>query len=144
MRGLGKDDRVHVLACATRCDTIVRGEVATTELAIRAEGAPRARRADGHVAAPGSPSTRRTKAIGGDGADKGRIIYLGDGIASTGELDAQRLAGEVRRAIGGTRVTTVALGGETDDVFMGALSREDHAELVPRRVGDRLGARDRA
>lgn len=122
--GLGKGDTVHVLACATRCSTIIKGEPADADLAARVQSRlsklePMGSSRLGFAFA----EAQKTVAAAGD---KARIIYLGDGVASTGELDARRLASDIRQAIGDVRVTSVALGGETDDVFLGALGR-DHA-----------------
>ncbi|MCC6624157.1 MAG: FecR domain-containing protein [Deltaproteobacteria bacterium] len=123
VRGLGKDDRVQVLACATRCQAIIKGESASAELADRIR-TRLARLEPMGTSRLGHAFSQARDALGAAATDgRGRIVYLGDGVASTGELDAFRLASEVRAAVGDLRVTAVALGGETDDVFLSALTR---------------------
>src|SRR5690606_34293563 len=51
-----------------------------------------------------------------------RILYIGDGIQSVGELDGARAAERARRAAPDTRVTAISLGGETDPVALATLT----------------------
>ncbi|MCB9788416.1 MAG: FecR domain-containing protein [Deltaproteobacteria bacterium] len=142
VRALGPRSRVQVLACGTSCEPL--GEAmrpATAQLAdtlaadIRALEAFGSTRLDEALAAAG-----RALSAGGGESARGRVVYLGDGIASVGELDPAHLAGLAREALGGARLTTVGLGGEVDDVVMRALARACGGAFVPMRPGDSLAA----
>ncbi|MFO0744586.1 MAG: FecR domain-containing protein [Myxococcota bacterium] len=125
VKGLDSDDHVTVLACSTRCSTLAKRESASSELAERiqdrlAKIEPLGTSRLG-MAFQAAAHALRDAGVA-DGA--GRIIYMGDGINSTGELDASHLASEVRAAVGDVRITSVGLGGEVDDVLLGALGKD--------------------
>ncbi len=121
---LSPDDSVQVLACATTCRPLGAFAQATPDLAttvrdrlarLETIGSTRlsAAFADANAAfaRKGSPAERR------------RIVYLGDGIQSVGELDGPRVVASLRNTIGDTRVTSISLGGETDPVVLTNLAK---------------------
>src|SRR5690606_5442101 len=65
---------------------------------------------------------RAAAARAGAVADRVRIVYLGDGIATVGELDPGRLASAAGAAVDGARLTTVSLGGEVDQAALQRLA----------------------
>jgi hypothetical protein len=141
VRGLGAESRVQVLACATGCDALGGGlQAATPELAdalardiaeLEALGATRLAEA---MAAAG-----RALRAGGGPVTRGRVLYLGDGIASLGELDPSHLAARTREGLGSARLTAVSLGGEVDDVALRAMTRATDGAFIPMRPGDSVG-----
>ncbi|MEZ4269800.1 MAG: VIT domain-containing protein, partial [Myxococcota bacterium] len=142
VRGLGEESRVQVLACGTSCAALGEGfRAATPELAdalageiseLEALGSTRLEEA---VAAAG-----RALRAGGGPVTRGRVLYLGDGIASLGELDPSHLAARTREALGAARLTAVSLGGEVDDVVLRAMTRATDGAFIPMRPGDSVGA----
>lgn len=120
---LGQDDRAQVLACATTCRPLGGFELVGAErghelseriAAIEPLGSTRLVAAFGEaarlLAERGVPETRR------------RIIYIGDGIQSVGELDGRRVGDTIRALTGETRITVISLGGETDPVALTAMA----------------------
>ena len=123
--GLDDDDRVQVLACATTCRSLGGLEKASESLgkdlsarlaSLEPLGATRLTAAFEAAA----------KALNGTPAERRRIVYLGDGVQTVGELDPARIVEAVRGVIGDARITSVGLGGETDGAVLGGLAR-DHA-----------------
>ena len=130
-RELSPKSRVHVLACADRCQSIGPGfraasATAATDLQQRIEqlqplGATRLLHA----------LDRAGRTLPSENGDRGaRIIYLGDGTPSVGELDPARLAGAVPGAVRGARLTTVSLGGTSDELTLGALAQAGRGSHV--------------
>lgn len=123
--GLGEDDRVQVLACATTCrsfgaldqasDALGR-DLAARLASVEPLGATRL----------GAAFEAARRALDGSAPERRRIVYLGDGVPSVGELDPARVVESIRGLIGDTRVTTVALGGETERAVLAGLG-EGHA-----------------
>lgn len=120
---LGPEDRAQVLACATSCRPLGGFELVTAERgkelserigALEPLGSTRLvaafREATGLLSERGVPEARR------------RILYIGDGVQSVGELDGRRVGDLVRELTGETRVTVVSLGGETDPVALAAMA----------------------
>lgn len=120
---LGSEDRAQVLACATTCRPLggfdlvsaERGKELSERLTkVDPLGSTRLvaafREASALLAERGTPETRR------------RIIYIGDGVQSVGELDGRRVGETIRELTGETRVTVVSLGGETDPVALTAMA----------------------
>ncbi|MDI7269900.1 MAG: hypothetical protein QME96_18065, partial [Myxococcota bacterium] len=74
-----------------------------------------------------------------DASDReARIVYIGDGVASVGEIDAGRPAQDVASTLAGldARVTTVGVGTETDELVLAELARRgggSHLAFAPGR-----------
>lgn len=120
---LGPEDRAQVLACATNCRPLGGFDLVTAErgkelseriTALEPLGSTRLllafREANDLLGGRGIPQARR------------RILYIGDGVQSVGELDGRRVGDRIRELTGETRVTVVSLGGETDPVALAAMA----------------------
>ena len=127
---LDRHSRVHVLACATRCQAVgpgfrhaspaVGADLAKRLTAIEALGATRL----GHAFERASAALRAARPTQ-------RVIYIGDGVPSVGELEPAAIAKQVERTLEGVRLTTVSLGGEVDDVMLRAVARAGRGAYVP-------------
>lgn len=120
---LSPNDHVQVLACATTCRPLGGFEPASAEAGrdhherisrLEALGSTRlaaaVKAADELLERRGKPAAQR------------RIIYVGDGIQTVGELAGDRAGKEAADAAHGTRVTAVAVGGETDPAALAAMT----------------------
>jgi TonB family protein len=67
-----------------------------------------------------------------DASRRRRVIYVGDGIPSVGELETGRLVGVVRRHLEPlrARLTTVGVGSDVDGVLLAALARSGSGSYV--------------
>lgn len=149
-RGLGETSRVTTLACATRC-VPVGPRLAPASATLADELVDRLSRREplgttrlAHALA----EARRVAHAAGARPDRLRIIYLGDGVTTVGELDTARLQAAARDALGEARLTTVGLGGEVDTAALTRLARAGggaHVDLAAlggvRRAANRVLAR---
>ena len=141
-RELDGQSRVHVLGCADRCTELGAGfrnasaEVATDLERQIASVKPVGGTRLGHAFDRAAAVLRAA----GVSADRARIVYLGDGVATVGELDATRLAASARRALGDARLTTVSLGGEVDEVALRALAAASGGAYIAHGAGVTLRA----
>ncbi|MEI8259646.1 MAG: hypothetical protein WCJ30_28605, partial [Deltaproteobacteria bacterium] len=98
----------------------------------------------GEQAAGGSDLVAQVRAAGaivGHSADRdGRIVYLGDGVATVGYRRTDLLTAEVTEAMppGRTTLTTVALGHDADAATLGAMARAAGGVAVPYSPGESL------
>jgi hypothetical protein len=122
-------DRVQVLACATTCRSFGPFETASESLArdlaarlgtVEPLGSSRLVAAFGEAA----------KVLGDTQPERRRVIYLGDGVQTVGELDPARVVEAAREALGETRVTAVALGGETDTTMLAGLAKTHAGSFI--------------
>ncbi|MFH2006790.1 MAG: FecR domain-containing protein [bacterium] len=135
-RELDAKSQVHVLACAAQCRTL----------------GPGFRAANGRVAdellrsiATLEPlgSTRLTHALQraaqvlaqGPATAQGRVIYLGDGVPTVGEIEPARLSAGAKLALGNARLTTVSLGGQVDEVVLRGLAQAGGGSYVRHGAG---------
>ncbi len=123
--GLDDEDRVQVLACATTCRSLGGMEKASESLA-RDLGARLATLEPLGATRLSAAFEAAAKALGDTPAERRRIVYLGDGVQTVGELDPARIVEGVRAVVGDMRITSVGLGGETDGALLGGLAK-DHA-----------------
>ena len=67
------------------------------------------------------------------GAEQPAVIYIGDGLATSGEIGGQRLLATLRRSLATSRARlfTVAVGGEANYGFLDALAHQRRAEGRP-------------
>ncbi|MBU1239694.1 VWA domain-containing protein, partial [Myxococcota bacterium] len=122
---LGNKSRVAVMTCASTCkvqgtpfihpDKSTAKTLRDTILAQRSLGSTRLSHMMEQAAA-----VLKKHGITGKNA---RIIYMGDGVPTVGELDAVRLATKAGDVLRGVRLTTVGLGGTVDEVTMRAMAR---------------------
>jgi hypothetical protein len=140
-RELGDESQVHLLACSDQCRALGPGfrpaSKATAEalrrsvLGLEPLGSTRL------VYAFEQAAALLAKA---PGSGRGRVIYLGDGVPTVGELDPGRLVQRARLALGDARLTTVALGGHVDDVVLRGLARAGRGAYVAHGAGVSLRA----
>jgi Ca-activated chloride channel family protein len=66
------------------------------------------------------------------GLEQPAIVYIGDGIATSGEIDGQALAERLRRTLAGSRARlfTVAVGREVDEALLTKLARAGGGESL--------------
>jgi ferric-dicitrate binding protein FerR (iron transport regulator) len=121
---LGNAHRVHLVACGTRCREIGPG-FQPAGVGWAEEMGTRL----GTLEPLGSTSLTRTwEEVAGVlrahhvDPRTARIVYLGDGLPSMGELDAGRIAAAASRSLGEARLTSVSLGGTVDQAVLEALA----------------------
>ena len=127
-------DRVRVLACRASCDAVGPWEQASPSAARRLAKALARWKAEGATDL-GEAARRAGQVLGGRGAATGRlarVIYLGDGVPSVGELEAGRLAALVRRHLGPhrARLTTVGVGTSVDAAVLTTMARAGQGSHV--------------
>ncbi len=130
--------KVSVLACHHACRTLVDSEGASDALAERVYAEL------GKLEPIGSSRFEAAlDAIGqvvtaaGEKAARTRIVWLTDGVASVGEKDPSRLAAKAAKMLGRARLTTVGLGGETDELALRALARAGSGSMLTLKPGTR-------
>jgi len=140
-RELGAQSQVHLVACNQQCRELGPGfrpaTKATAEalrrsvLALEPLGSTRLVHAFGRAAQVLAKGPKGTQA---------RVVYLGDGVPTVGEIDPGRLTNRARLALGEARLTTVALGGHVDDVVLRGLARAGRGAYVAHSAGTSLRA----
>jgi len=131
-RSLGPAHRVLTLACATTCASIgPRFAPATDELAAELSDRLKRREAIGATRLTAAfEAAREAAREAGVAPGELRVIYLGDGVNTVGELDPGRLRAQARDALGGARLTTVGLGGEVDAALLRGLAADSRGAWV--------------
>ncbi|HJX52039.1 MAG TPA: VIT and VWA domain-containing protein, partial [Polyangia bacterium] len=78
------------------------------------------------------------------GSEQPAVIYIGDGLATSGEIRGERLQASLRRSLATSRARlfTVAVGGEADHGFLDALAHAGGGKSL--RVGNAEEAGSRA
>ncbi len=123
-REIGLESRVAVMSCATRCTPLTQGFIrATGENAALLEKKVKSLEPLGssRLAAAFEDGVSFLAESGAENRNS-RIIYLGNGIPSAGEIETDRLAGRVKKTLGEIRLTTVSLGGNVDELNMRAMA----------------------
>ncbi|MBI5500618.1 MAG: FecR domain-containing protein [Deltaproteobacteria bacterium] len=122
-------DRFQVLACDLDCTalwgsfqepTARNAEEASTRLGRIEPGQAT------DVGAAFAAAARELRERGSGAADRdARLVYVGDGVASAGEIDAGRLAAEALGELdgAGVRVSTIGTGAEADELVLSTLAR---------------------
>ena len=132
-------DRIRVLACRSACEELGSWERPSARAADRL-----GRALDREMAAGatdlGEAVRRAGRILAARPAASGRlarVIYLGDGVPSLGELQASRLAALVRRHLGPhqARLTTVGVGVSVDTALLTAMARAGRGCHVPYAPG---------
>lgn len=131
VEALGSDDRVRVLACGTTCKPLGGWDTATPGAAAALkERITRLEPLGATRLGAAFDAAQKALARDGRGDAQGRIIYIGDGIPTVGELDGTHLAADVRAALGDRRVVAVSLGGSTDRAFLAGLTRDGASAYI--------------
>lgn len=123
--GLDPEDRVQVLACATSCRKLNRLEAASASLGRDLGARLKGIEPLGATRLEAAFEAAR-EALGDTPEERRRVLYMGDGVQTVGDLDPARVVEAIRAVVGEARVTTIGLGGETDRVVLEGLAR-DHA-----------------
>jgi hypothetical protein len=131
-RELDPSDRVSVLACGVECRALPGGAVSAGPVAA---GEIR-RFLDGIQPEDGSDlvaATERALATLSGDADSRRVIYIGDGAPTVGQVRPGSVERALSRAVAArpASVVAVAVGGESDQATLAALARGGAGVLVP-------------
>ncbi len=131
VEALGSDDRVRVLACGTSCKPLGGWDTATPGAAAALkERIARLEPLGATRLGAAFDAAQKALARDGRGEAQGRIIYIGDGIPTVGELDGTHLAADVRAVLGDRRVVAVSLGGSTDRAFLAGVTRDGASAYI--------------
>ena len=135
---MDRRDRVAVLACDVRCVPLHEGFVpATAELAREASAWLQAREPAGGSDL-GAAVRAAAAVLRSSGAERdGRVVYLGDGIATVGHRRPASLAQEVSSALpaGRATFTAVSVGADADGTTLAAMARDGGGIVVPYAPG---------
>ncbi len=139
--GLDRDVQVGALACATQCESLSDFRPASSLLAADLRGrierlASLGATRIGHAMTKASAALRRA----GIRRSAARVVYLGDGVPSMGELDPERLGRAAGEALGSARLVTVSLGGEVDDLVLRTMAAATGGARVSHAAGDTVRA----
>lgn len=133
--------RVTVVACNHACRTLVDGQPATDALAVRVQGELAALEPVGSSRLEAAlDAVGKVVTAAGEKAARTRVVWLTDGVPSVGETDPARLAKKAQSMLGRARLTTVGLGGETDEVVLRALARAGSGSMITLTPGTRTAA----
>ncbi len=133
--------RVTVVTCNHACHTLVDGQPATDALAVRLQGELAALEPVGSSRLEAAlDAIGKVVTAAGEKAARTRVVWLTDGVPSVGETDPARLAKKAQTMIGRARLTTVGLGGETDEVVLRALARAGSGSMIALAPGTRTAA----
>jgi len=138
---LGATAQVQVLACATRCTPLGDGAWVTATTVTGASLAAEVARLEpiGATRLDGLFTEAAKRFTAGEGVGR-RVILIGDGVASTGEVETARLADAAKQALGAARLTTVSLGGEIDASVLTALASAGSGAYVTHGPGSTMSA----
>jgi len=136
---LDRESRVHVLGCGTLCRAVgpgfrdassrVAADLRKRVAAVEPLGATRLE----HIF-----SAARKTLDSADARAGARVIYIGDGTPSVGELEPKRLADKARIELGDARLTAVSLGGNVDDLVLAAMAAAGRGAVVTHDAGKTL------
>ncbi len=139
-RELDPDDRITVLACGTECRTLPGAP-----LAPGADAASAVRKFLGATTPEDGSDLVESireglRALGGRAGGERRVVYLGDGAPTVGEVRPGSVERAVRRRVGSgdATVTAVAIGAESDRAILEALSRGGGGVMLPYAPGQSL------
>ncbi|MBN1773541.1 MAG: FecR domain-containing protein [Deltaproteobacteria bacterium] len=133
-------DRFQVLACDLGCralwSSFQEPSAAQAEEAARRLGQLEPGQAT-DLGAAFEAAARELRRRGSSTGREARVVYVGDGVASAGELDAGRLVDEALAALGdaSVRVTTVGAGAEADELVLTELARRGEGSYLPFTAG---------
>jgi hypothetical protein len=138
IREMDRRDRFAVLACDIECRAM-NEQLQSPSRQLADQTAAWLGQIEPAGATDLTTALSRATALGQSGDHMRRVIYLGDGIASTGHRRASSLAAEVRDIVGPTlSVSTVGIGGDADTQSLAAIARAGNGHYVPYVPGQRL------
>jgi len=142
---MDRRDRVRVMVCDADCRELgsVRAPSAQAATEVRELlGAVRPAGASNLVASLTAASKAWPRASGSGASRELRVMYLGDGLSSTGPRRAASLVAEIEELSKATavKVTTVGIGADVDTVALAGIARAGGGHYVPYVPGERVGA----
>lgn len=140
LAALDPEDRFAVLACDSACASYPEDGLARAgDDAVAAAGAWMARRAPGgssDLAGALLEAAARLSAEGG-----GQVVYLGDGVATSGELGLPAIAARVAPAMRGLDAHLVGVGPSIDEAALSSLASSVSGTYERLATGDPLAER---
>lgn len=136
---MDREDRFTVLACDTACEEHADGlQAPQTDAVERAQRFLTDQDLVGASDLGGSlASARDALSRGGTEAQK-VIVYLGDGVPTSGEMSADGLHNQMKAELQDTRVLAVALGARSDLTTLGAVVSATGGDLISADARDDL------
>lgn len=136
LASLPEGDRVTVLACDTACDEVEGGTrpvetVSSAEVTAFLDGQTLAGASD-----LGAMLERGAKALPSSDKSERVVLYVGDGVPTSGAMAMTELRSEVATKLDGARLFAVALGGRADVSTLDALVRATSGDLMRAGIGD--------
>ncbi|MCC7000077.1 MAG: VWA domain-containing protein [Deltaproteobacteria bacterium] len=142
---MDRRDRVRVMVCDADCRELgsVRAPSAQAATEVRElMGAVRPAGASNLVASLTAAARAWPRESGSGASRELRVMYLGDGMSSTGPRRAASLVAEIEELSKATtvKVTTVGIGADVDTVALAGIARAGGGHYVPYVPGERVGA----
>lgn len=138
---LGGSHRVSLLACNHQCAALIEDQAASDVLAEKIFGTITSLEAAGSSSLDATlDAVGKIVTLHGEKAVHTRFVLLGDGIPSVGETDPARLGRKTAGLVGRARLTTVGLGGETDEVVLRSLAKNGNGSMLGLTPGTRVAA----
>ncbi len=124
LRSLEPDEHFALLVCDSACDTLPKTGLApaTGQAVAEAKALLKARKPSGSSDLAGALRTAAERVAAGAPV---QVVYVGDGVASAGELTAPTIAARVRDSFERRRVDLrlFGAGASVDEVTLGGLAR---------------------
>ena len=140
LAGLDPEDRFTVLACDSACVSYPEDGLARAgDDAIAGAASWMAKRApagSSDLAGALLDAASRLSEAGG-----GQVVYLGDGVATSGELGLAAITGRVRPGLRGLDAHFVGVGPSVDEAALSALAHAVSGTYERLATGDALAAR---
>lgn len=141
LEALDPDDRFTVLACDTACDAFSGSLVASNADTQRDVKRFLSSQKIGGASDIGGMLEHASGLLPARSGGTRVVVYLGDGVPSSGELSADGLVRLARgEAMAGVRLEAVALGARADDLVLGALTEATGGDLMHAGISDDLSA----
>lgn len=136
----GPEDRVALMACDTACDAWKAGLIPTGDGASAAATAFMDKQLLAGASDVGNMMRRAAQTFDGGGRERERIVvYLGDGVPTSGEMSTDGLRRAVREPLAGIRVQAVALGARSDMMVLRSLVEQTGGDLLAADPRDEPG-----
>ncbi len=142
---MDRRDRVRVMVCDADCRELGSARAPSAQAATEVRelmGAVRPAGASNLVASLTAAAKAWPRESGSGASRELRVMYLGDGMSSTGPRRAASLVAEIEELSKATavKVTTVGIGADVDTVALAGIARAGGGHYVPYVPGERVGA----
>lgn len=137
---MDRRDRFTLLACDTTCQQKPGGpRPPSSEAASEVQSWLSSIRPAGATDLVSTFRSAAAAAAGSAGRDV-RVIYIGDGVASTGHRRAATVADQAETLASGSQLTftTVGIGGDADTMALAAIARAGGGHYIPYVPGQRV------